>query len=103
VNYVDDLHHLVREIHNKVEAVEQAAGAAADRPTAYELPDGLGEVTVSGDGALLDVSLQIRAVTAHTPTSLARALLQGIWAAEQAARRERDATIAASQQKARFS
>jgi DNA-binding protein YbaB len=103
VNYVDDLHHLVREIHTKVEAAEQAASAAANRPTTYELPDGLGEVTVSGDGALLDVSLQVRAVTAHTPTSLGRALLQGIRAAEQTARLERDATIAASQQKARFS
>jgi hypothetical protein len=102
VNYIDELYNLVHEIDAKIAAAEQAVADAHNEHLTRPLPDGLGDITVTGAGDLVALALDAQTARRHTPSSLAQHLVRGIHATEREAVQQRKATIAAAQEKARL-
>ena len=102
MSYIDELYHLVNEIHANVAAARQATDDAERLQTTRHLPGHLGTITVAGSGELVEVALDLDTMKAYTATSLAQQLLHSIQAAERDATAQRAAAIAAAQQKARI-
>jgi DNA-binding protein YbaB len=94
VNTRDRLYHLAKEIDARVAAIERAAENGRTALLAWNIPAGLGTVTVDGMGALVSVELDPDAVETQTEVSLARNVLRAINEAESAALTRRDAMIA---------
>jgi hypothetical protein len=102
VNYIDELYNLVHEIDTKIAAAEHAVADAHSEHLTRPLPGELGDITVSGAGALVALTLDAQIVRRHTSSSLAQHLMRGIQATEREAVQQRKATIAAAQEKARL-
>ncbi|PKV91406.1 YbaB/EbfC family nucleoid-associated protein [Amycolatopsis echigonensis] len=82
----NELYALTQEIEANLHRTEAAAAAAAGSAINRQIPGGAGEVTVSGQGALVSVTIDPRGLTSANGRVLGAQIAQTIRDAEAQAR-----------------
>jgi DNA-binding protein YbaB len=90
----DDLYALVNELERNLHQQEAAAAASASAALERPIPGGLGTVTVSGTGALLNVTIDPHGLRSTNGRALGAQIAQTIRGAEAHAQAVREQRIA---------